>query len=162
MVQRQSPSAAFPGEHVEERVGSDGPLPAPVDIPPAMGYKHRERLNDDFFRGEEGSPECGSADSPEEVAWMHGMHAVMGFLRSRPFGPSSSKFDRDSIEVRRGRFVRRRRFPLRRGRPGGSLLVLSSSPSLYGSPRFPHPLFVPFGQIRMQTDTNMPYGGGSP
>ena len=27
--------------------------PAPFDIPPAMGYKHRERLNDDFFRGEE-------------------------------------------------------------------------------------------------------------
>ena len=99
MVQRQSPSAAFPGEHVEERVGSDGPLPAPVDIPPAMGYKHRERLNDDFFRGEEGSPECGSADSPEEAVWMHGMHAVRGFLRSRPFEPSSSKFDRDPIEA---------------------------------------------------------------
>ena len=27
--------------------------PASVDIPPAMGYKHRERLGDDFFPGEE-------------------------------------------------------------------------------------------------------------
>lgn len=53
MVQRQSPAAAFSGGHVEERVGSDGPLPASVDIPPAMGYKHRERLGDDFFPGEE-------------------------------------------------------------------------------------------------------------
>lgn len=29
MVRPQSPAAAFSGEHVEERVGSDGLLPAP-------------------------------------------------------------------------------------------------------------------------------------
>ena len=29
------------------------PRPASVDIPPAMGYKHHERLGDDFFPGEE-------------------------------------------------------------------------------------------------------------
>ena len=37
---------------VEEGV-APGPRPASVDIPPAMGYKHRERLGDDFFPGEE-------------------------------------------------------------------------------------------------------------
>ena len=135
----------------------DCPLPASFDIPPAMGYKPRERLNDDFFRGEEGSPECGSADSPEEAVWMHGMHAVRGFLRSRPFEPSSSKFDRDTIEVRRGRFARRRRFPLRRGRQA----VLSS---FYLLPftvfsRSPRPLFILFSSrfcnFRVQAGTNM-------
>ncbi len=29
------------------------PRPASFDIPPAMGYKHHERLSDDFFPGEE-------------------------------------------------------------------------------------------------------------
>ena len=98
MVRPQSPAAALSGEYVEEGVVPDGSRPASFDSPPAMGYKHRERLGDDFFE-ERRRPECGSADSPEEAAWMHGMHAVMGFLRSRPFGPSSSKFDRDSIDA---------------------------------------------------------------
>ena len=53
MVRPQSPAAAFSGEHVEEGVVPDGSRPASFDIPPAMGYKHHERLGDDFFPGEE-------------------------------------------------------------------------------------------------------------
>ena len=48
---------------------------------------------------------------------MHGMHAVVGFPRSRPFGPNSPGFDRYPIGFRRACFVRCRF--LRRGRPFG-------------------------------------------
>ena len=49
-----------------------------IDIPLPVGYKHREWPYDPFGRG--GKTECGVADSPEEAFWVHGMHAVVGFL----------------------------------------------------------------------------------
>lgn len=95
-----------------------------LDIVLWVGYKRLGGgISTPDLRTERRRPECGAADAPEEAVWMHGMHAVVGFLRSRPFGPNSPGFDRYPIRFRRACFVRCRF--LRRGRPlGPSLFIL--------------------------------------
>ena len=130
-----------------------------LDIALWVGYKRsvEETLISRTPGVERRVPECGAADAPEEAVWMHGMHAVVGFLRSRPFGPNSPGFDRYPIRFRRACFVRCRF--LRRGRPFGPSVFYALS---FTNPPVPFPFFHPSQDDVISHGCGCPRGRGSP